>query len=340
MPNILNFGSNLVFDTINELENYVLVTQNPPFTPSLNESLSNQPIHSIYPTNVDLNSLEQLSHNNILKAKIEHVVGFGGGVAIDTAKFLSWKWDKKLIQIPSIISTDAFLTHEIGVRIENRVRYIGKAIPEQIIIDYEIIKSAPKVLNYAGTCDVLSICTALGDWKIAHDKFGDKFDSKIFQKARKCAQNLINDAPAIKDMQEEGIQKLVGYLQEEMRICEEWGSARPEEGGEHHLAYCIEELSPKRYLHGALVALNILTVLRLQGDSAEFSDHELKDFFDHIGHSYKFEQIGITSDLYKKALHEIQSYVTKEKLEKGIWYTKNPFSKISISDLINWILEF
>jgi glycerol dehydrogenase-like iron-containing ADH family enzyme len=316
------------------------VTQTPPLTKELEKNLVNSSSLVLFPSKVDLNYLQRLTSEIEDPESYEFIIGFGGGLAIDTAKFLSWKLNRKLIQIPSIISTDAFLTHEIGVRIDNKVRYIGKAIPEQIIIDFEIIKSAPKVLNYAGTCDVLSICTALGDWKIANEKFGDDMDPKIFEKARNCAQNLIDDALVIKTMEEEGIRKLVEYLQEEIHICEEWGSARPEEGGEHHLAYCIEELSPKRYLHGALVALNILTVLRLQGKYAEFSHKQLKNFFDSIGHSYKFEDIGIKPEVYAKALMSIQNYVQKEKLEKGIWFTKDPFSKNSISTIINWIKGF
>jgi len=339
MANKLDFGSNITFDIMGRLQKYVLVTQNPPFTEKFKSNLESQPILTLFPTNVDINYLEQLSKNTIFK-KTEFLVGFGGGIAIDTAKFLAWKWNKPLIQIPSIISTDAFLTNEIGVRVENKVRYIGNVIPEQVIVDYKLIASAPKVLNYAGTCDVLSICTALGDWKIAHEKFGDKLDPIIYKKARNCAQNLLNDAPLIKQMEENGIRKLVGYIQEEIHICGEWGSARPEEGGEHHLAYCIEELSPKRYLHGSLVALNILTVLRLQAEYAEFQFSELRAFFDAIGHNYKFSQIGITPDIYGKALNEIVNYVRREKLEKGLWYTENPFFRYSISEIIGWISGF
>jgi glycerol dehydrogenase-like iron-containing ADH family enzyme len=336
----LKYGSNIGVGFLNALDSYILVTQNPPFTENFKNKLSNLPQYTIYPTNVDIHYLEEMTENSKINFDFKYIVGFGGGVAIDTAKFLSWKWNKPLIQIPSIISTDAFLTHEIGVRVDNKVRYIGKAVPEKILIDFEIIKSAPKVLNYAGTCDVLSICTALGDWKIAHEQFGDEINYTIFTKAQTCAQNLIDDALVIKKMQDEGIRKLVGYLQEEMKICEEWGSARPEEGGEHHLAYCIEELSPKRYLHGSLVALNILTVLRLQEEYAEFSFKDLKSFFDFIGHSYKFQQIGITVDVYTQALDTIQQYVKNENLEKGIWYTENPFLKHPKTEIINWISKF
>ncbi|MBN2155655.1 MAG: iron-containing alcohol dehydrogenase [Candidatus Lokiarchaeota archaeon] len=340
MPSTIKFGQNLAVDVMNDAGSYVLVTQTPPFTSVLKSKLSNFPAYTLFPKKMDIHYQEELAQKKSSKQTIGYVIGFGGGVAIDTAKYLSWKWNLPLIQIPSIISTDAFLTHEIGVRVENKVRYIGKVVPEQLIIDYEIIKSAPKVLNYAGTCDVLSICTALGDWKIAHEQFGDPMDVSIFRSARDCAQRLLDDAFIIKEMQEEGIRKLVGYLQEEIQICEKWGSSRPEEGGEHHLAYCIEELSPKRYLHGALVALNILTVLRLQEDYAEFQPAELKHFFDIIGHSYTFSQIGVTSDIYRKALDSIMFYVRREKLEKGIWYTEDPFLRYSIAEIIDWISKF
>jgi hypothetical protein len=66
----------------------------------------------------------------------------------------------------------------------------------------------------------------------------------------------------------------------------------------------------------------------------------LKSFFDYIGHTYKFQQIGITPEIYRKALYEIKSYVQRENLEKGIWFTEDPFAEISIPDLISWISEF
>jgi glycerol dehydrogenase-like iron-containing ADH family enzyme len=203
-----------------------------------------------------------------------------------------------------------------------------------------LIREAPPKFNYAGTCDVLSICTALGDWKIAHEQFGDKFDQSIYNKAYTLAKDMISKPNELKKLSNEGIKYLVECLKEECYICADWGNARPEEGGEHHLAYCIERISPKQYIHGCLVGLNILVVLKLQGSYATFNVDEIKSYFDAIGHEYKPKQIGIDKETYKKALHHIKDYVIAENLEKGLWFLKNPFQEYTIDDVIEWVFNF
>ncbi|MBD3351741.1 MAG: iron-containing alcohol dehydrogenase, partial [Candidatus Lokiarchaeota archaeon] len=311
----IRYGSDLAVKSINDLKNYTAVVADPPWR-NFKQRINNYPHETIIAENVDIDHLNDLANK---PHDCSEVVGLGGGVAIDTSKYLSWKWNIPVIRIPSIISADAFLTREIGVRDQHRVRYIGKSEPNNIIIDYNLIRGAPPKYNYAGTCDVLSICTALGDWKIGKEIFHDPFDKGIFNKAYRLAKKMLRNPHKVKALSNDGIKFLVECLKEECYICEDWGNARPEEGSEHHLAYCIERISPKLYLHGSLVGLNILTVLKLQGSYRVFSVDELKTYFDEIGHHYLASQIGLSRETYKKALKYIQEYVKLEKLEHGLW---------------------
>jgi glycerol dehydrogenase-like iron-containing ADH family enzyme len=72
-----------------------------------------------------------------------------------------------LVQIPTITSVDAGFTDAIGVRSEGRVRYVGTIVPEEVVLDIELIRSAPARLNRAGIGDVLSCHTGLHDWRAA-----------------------------------------------------------------------------------------------------------------------------------------------------------------------------
>lgn len=332
----IEYGRDLAVEKLNKLGNYTAVVADPPWS-SFSTKIRNLPKETIFPKNVDeqyLQSLLDVYFNKI--GDNELIVGMGGGLAIDAGKYLSWKLDRPYMRIPSIISVDAFLTREVGVRNKNRVRYIGRSEPNNVVIDYELIRSAPPVLNFAGTCDVLSICTALGDWKIAHEVYGDKFDQDIYDRAYDLAKDMLSNPNDLRELNDAGIKYLVECLKEECYICEEWGNARPEEGGEHHLAYCVERISPKQYLHGSLVGLNILVVLKLQGSYAAFSVDEVKEYFDQIGHEYTPQQIGIAPKTYKSALLKIQDYVREENLEKGLWYTDNPFRLHTIDEITDW----
>ena len=338
MSEKLVYGNKKAIELLESLGNYLLVTQNPPWD-SINAKLKNKPASIVIPENVDQKELDKLVIARD-SSEITTIVGLGGGVACDTAKYIAWKTKKPLFIIPSVISTDAWLCSAVGVRIENKVRYVGESFPEKMIVDYDLIKAAPKFLNYAGLCDVLSISTALGDWKIAKEKYGAKFDQQIYDEAKQIVLNMMKDRKEFHEMDEKGIKKLVEYLQAECVLCGRWGNARPEEGGEHFLAYCIEEISPKRYIHGCLVGLNILSVLKLQGPYAEFDYNEIKKFLDDVGLPYMPKQSGLTPEVYRKGLETCKSYVAREKLDFGLWSLNNPFNYSSIDEIMEWVFSF
>src|ERR1700730_13788358 len=82
--------------------------------------------------------------------KFEAVVGLGGGMAVDTAKFFVWKTHKPLFQVQTALSMNASWGQRAGIRIGGAVRYIGWAVPEAVYIDYDVLRAAPRHLNYSG----------------------------------------------------------------------------------------------------------------------------------------------------------------------------------------------
>lgn len=337
MKRNIEFGEGILTETLDVTGSYMMVTMEEPWE-LIRFEIANPPAEIIFNRDMTVENLEKLEKRRC--PKIDYIVGFGGGTSCDTAKYLSWKWDIPLIISPSIISVDAWLCRSIAVRIDHKVRYIGDVMPERLIVDYSIIRKAPASLNRAGIADVISITTALGDWLIARDWFGAKFDQKVFDRARNIAEELIKHAPEIRDVSKEGVKALTSGLLAEVELCDEWGNARPEEGGEHFLAYNLEDITHGHYIHGNLIALNILVVLKLQRDKAVFEIERMKAFFNEAGIRYSPASQGISRDNYRQALLSMKGYVERENLFPGLWSLDEVFDEkgeYSIDGVLEWI---
>jgi len=321
------FGNWSSIETLDILDKYMLITMEEPWN-IIESMVSNAPAYIKFNYDMNIDNLEKLYQ--ICKPLIAEnyaIVGIGGGTACDTAKFLAWKFkdkldlDLELYLMPSIISVDAFLCSSIAVRIDNKVRYIGESNPKDIIIDFNLIRKAPDYLNRAGVSDTISITSALGDWLIAKDEINEKFDQDIFNKAKKIANDLMLARRDIRDVTETGIKALVNGFYEEVLLCEEWGNARPEEGSEHFLAYCLESITHEHYIHGNLIGMNILVSLYLQDQYAQFSLDQIKQFFKDIKLNFTPENLKISDKDLKVALKKVKSYVIDENLFYSIYNT-------------------
>jgi glycerol dehydrogenase-like iron-containing ADH family enzyme len=63
---------------------------------------------------------------------------------------------------------------------------VGDKMPEKLIIDFDIIQSAPARINRGGVCDIISCYTALKDWEISHADTGETIDQQTIEKHGAC----------------------------------------------------------------------------------------------------------------------------------------------------------
>ncbi len=302
--------------------------------------VSNAPVNLILNDFMDESHLERLVEGAKKGGKtLDFIVGLGGGSACDTAKYFAWKMKVPLITIPSIVSVDAWYCSSIAVRRDYKVVYVGVTEPVRVIIDYDLVRKAPAFLNVAGVADTLSITTALGDWQLARDDQGDRFDPFVFNQSKQIAENLLRNEKEIAAHSEAGIKAIADSHVAEVHLCETWGNARPEEGGEHFLAYCLESLTHAHYLHGALIALNILTVLKLQGGLAVFDWERLRAFFNGVHLNWNPVAQKITKKVYLAALESTFDYVTRERLLYSVFnhLEKTATGKKNLNEIVKWV---
>lgn len=244
------------------------------------------------------------------------LVGVGGGMAIDAAKYLSWKKGIRLVSIPTILSVDAFTTPAAGIRRNHEVAYVGHATPDPLIIDFGIIRSAPAELNIAGIGDLFSMHTASFDWQYAQSKGQSEYPFSLdaIAKAQSILEMLYGLLPEVKSNSNKGLMAIVeGYILLNT-ICLPAGHFRVEEGSEHYIFYELEERLKRPFVHGYIVGLGIYLMSQLQQNRFDF----IKNAMDEVSLPYHPKIMGVHREELIESLLNLRSYIEHRP---KLWYT-------------------
>jgi glycerol dehydrogenase-like iron-containing ADH family enzyme len=297
-------------DVLRGLGPYTLAAADPPWG-----ALAPQvppPVRLLLAWDMELTALEALLDG---EPDTEVVVGLGGGSALDTAKFLAWRTGKRLVQIPGITSVDAAFTEEIGVRVDRRVRYVGRAVPERVVLDLPLVRSAPPRLNRAGVGDILSCHTALHDWRLAADRgMGTAWDETWAQVGRTYLAELRAAADDIRAVSDDGVRYLADTYRRMGAAIAAAGHPRFEEGSEHFLAYAYERLTGAHQVHGELVSMCVVALAALQGNDPGGA----ADLVRRTGVRAHPLDLGIDRATFVAAVLALPGYVVDEDLDFSV----------------------
>ncbi len=270
--------------------------------------IDRQPAHVHIVKDMNMSTLENLE---AVLPDCDVVAGVGGGSCCDTAKYLAWKRGCRMVLVPTIMSVDAPFTNMVAVRVENAVQYVGDRYPEEIVIDHDVIQQALPELNRAGAADIASIHTALYDWRLAHHETGEPYDLDVARQAETCLKELDANAEEVCNVTPKGIDTIADLYQQEVEFCAQIQTSRPEEGSEHIVAYNLEHITRRHFVHGDLVALGIFLMTRLQQNQHDFA----VDLMHRLGLRYRVPET--TPDEVRRCLATLKRF----KDEQGLFFS-------------------
>lgn len=265
---------------------------------------------------VDSMEIDVVDRQIAAAPECDTVVGIGGGQAIDLAKYFAWQRDIRLVSIPTVLSVDAFVTPAAGIRRHHEVEYLGETSPDPLVIDYDLVRTAPPELNIAGVGDLLSIHTATYDWCLAQaaGKSEYPFSQADVDQARSILDDVMNLSREIRDCTDRGLQGIVDGYMRINTICLPAGHYRVEEGSEHYLFYELEERLKRPFVHGNIVGLGIYLLSRLQENDAD----RVTSLMDEVGLKYHPIEMQIRREDLVASLSNLQTFVQQRP---HLWYS-------------------
>lgn len=189
-----------------------------------------------------------------MPAKTQAVIGIGGGKVIDAAKYCGFLRNLAFISIPTSASSDGFSSASASLLVEGRRKSVPARLAYGIVVDTQIIKSAPKKFIYSGIGDMVSKITALYDWKFEEEHGYGKVNDFATMIAKKAVNSFVR-TPFESIEEDLFIKELLDSLAMSGIANEIAGSSAPTSGSEHLISHVLDKMLEQPQLHGIQVGI-------------------------------------------------------------------------------------
>ncbi|MDK2893076.1 MAG: glycerol-phosphate dehydrogenase [Methanohalophilus sp.] len=207
---------------------------------------------------------------------IGFLMGVGSGSSIDVAKLAATNLDVPFLSIPTAASHDGIVSSRASIIKDGDSVSIQANAPMAVIADTEIIAKAPYRLLAAGCGDIISNCTAVLDWELAHRLQNVAFSEYAAALSRMTANILIDSADSIKPKLESSVRMVVKALVSSGVAMSIAGSSRPASGSEHMFSHALNKIAPNPALHGEQCGVGTILMMYLHGGDWKKIKHALE----------------------------------------------------------------
>ncbi|MEA5507633.1 iron-containing alcohol dehydrogenase family protein [Halotia wernerae UHCC 0503] len=231
--------------------------------------------------------------------KADVIIGIGGGKAMDTAKLVADQLQLPVVTIPTSAATCAAWTALSNVYSETGAFLYDVALtrcPDLLILDYELIQTAPQSTLVAGIGD------AIAKWYEASVSSGHLQQTLIIaavQQARVLRDILLQKSvAALKEPGSEVWQEVVDATVLLAGVIGGLGGAQCRTVAAHAVHNGLTHIAKHSSIHGEKVAYGILVQLRLEemipgNQLAATSRQQLLKFYAEIGLPQKLGDLGL-----------------------------------------------
>lgn len=303
------------------------------------DSMRNEGIQVLEYREIDTVRIENLIDMAFsVEAKAQVMIGIGGGKVIDAAKYTAYLRKIPFFSVPTSSSSDGFSSASASLLVKGKRTTVPARMAYGIIVDTEVIQTAPDKFLYSGIGDLAAKITALYDWIFEEQHGYGKVNDFAMMIAKKAVNSFVRTPfDTIHD------QLFIRELMDSLAMCgianEIAGSSAPTSGSEHLISHALDKMTENPQLHGIQVgiATYIMSVVqehRYKRINTVFTD---TGFWDYTGTlQLKREDFEKAIDMAPSIKPHRYTYLHEEKYRekaKEVLYKDEMLKKVFDSDL-------
>ena len=197
----------------------------------------------------------------------EYVLAVGSGTLNDMAKSVATRAGIPSGVLPTAASMDGYCSAGAALMREGFKVTDTVNPPAHVLVDADVIRTAPRIMTAAGFGDIVGKYTCLADWQLSHIINGEPIHKEAFAMMEQAREACMDAYEGLVRNESEAIEKLTSALLKaglSMAMC---GNSRPASGSEHHQSHFLEMDFARRGLpipaHGVKVGLGTMISLEL-----------------------------------------------------------------------------
>lgn len=225
-----------------------------------------------------------IGHAFSLPVKTQAVVGIGGGKVIDFAKYAAFLKKLPFISVPTSASSDGFSSASASLIVQGRRTSVPARLAHGIIVDTDVLKSAPAKFLYSGIGDLVSKITAVYDWMYEEECGYNTVNDFAVMIAKKAVNSFVR-TPFTDIHENLFLRELVDSLAMSGIANEIAGSSAPTSGSEHLISHALDKMSEHPQLHGIQVGIATYIMAKVHDHRYKRVDTIFTDtgFWDYAG---------------------------------------------------------
>lgn len=257
---------------------------------------------------------------------VDYVLAVGSGTLNDMAKSVATRAGIPCGVLATAASMDGYCSAGAalmrgGFKVTDTVHP-----PAHVLIDPDVIVTAPRIMTAAGFGDIVGKYTCLADWQLSHIVNGESVHKEAFDSMVKARGACMDAYEGLRQNKPEAVEKLMDALIAaglSMALC---GNSRPASGSEHHQSHYLEMDFARRGepipMHGIKVGLGTMISLELYhylsmakvpckeyqkvwalADTLPSPDY-VRELLAGLGCPVRFREIGVSRALMRRMLTE------------------------------------